>query len=175
MDGRRVRGNGAQLTERAHHALHAGLRPAVAINSLYLMGRDQSGYPVVLDDDEAAASSSQHILVDEILQAQMTLHRSVVAVHDVGDTPVPESCHQLYLNVAGTGRIKQEPTDKRQPQPAKVRAYEESKQARQDKHKGDDLTYLGCQSRGTVGIASDPPDYGTQDTPAVERVTGNHV
>src|SRR5947208_10003029 len=94
---------------------------------------------------------------------------------DVSDAPVPESCHQFYLNVAGTGRIKQEPTDKRQPQPAKVRADKESIQARQDKHKGDGLTYLGCESRGAVGIASNPPDYGTQDTPAVQRVTGNHV
>ena len=102
----RVRSNGAQLTERAHHALHAGLRPAVAMDFLNLVGRDQSGYLLILDDDETAASGSQHILVDEILQAQMTLH-----------------------NVTGTGRIKQEPTDKRQPQPAEVRAYEEAKQA----------------------------------------------
>lgn len=113
LEGRRIRGNGAQLIERAHHTLHAGLRPAVAIDFLYLMGRDQSRYPVILDDDETAASGSQDILVDKILQTQLTLHSSVVAIHDVGDAPVPESRHQLYLNVAGTGCIKQEPTDKR--------------------------------------------------------------
>jgi len=49
----------------------------------------------------------------KILQAQVTLHGTVVCVHDVGDAPVPESCYQLYLNVAGSGRVKQKPTDKR--------------------------------------------------------------
>jgi hypothetical protein len=70
LDGRRVWGNGAQLIERAHHTLHAGLRPAVASDFFYLMGRDQSRYPVILEDDEAAVSDSQNILVDKILQAQ---------------------------------------------------------------------------------------------------------
>ena len=78
LDGRGIRGDSAQLIERAHHALHAGLRPAVTTDFLYLMGRDQSGYPVILDDDEAAAAGSQYILVDEILQAEMTLDSSVV-------------------------------------------------------------------------------------------------
>lgn len=106
LDSWRIRSNGAQLTERPHHSLHAGLRPAVAIDSLNLMGRDQSGYTVILDDDEAAATGSQDILVDKILQAQMTFDSSVVLVHDVGDAPVPEYCHKLYLNVAGTGCIE---------------------------------------------------------------------
>ena len=86
------------------------------------MGRDQTGYPAILDDNEAAASGSQHILVNKILQAEMPLHRSVVAIHDVRDTPVPESCHEFDLNIAGTGCIQQEPTDKSQPQPAEVHA-----------------------------------------------------
>jgi hypothetical protein len=65
LDGRRIRGNRAQLGERAHHTLHASLRPGVASDCFYLMSRDQSGYPVILDDDEAAASGPQNILVDK--------------------------------------------------------------------------------------------------------------
>ena len=81
LDSRRIRGNGVQLGERAHHTLHTGLRPPVAIDFFHLMGRDQSGYPVILDDDEAATPGAQNMLVHKILQAQMTLHSSVVAVH----------------------------------------------------------------------------------------------
>jgi hypothetical protein len=33
LDGRSIRGNGAQLTQSAHHALHAGLRPTFASDS----------------------------------------------------------------------------------------------------------------------------------------------
>jgi hypothetical protein len=59
LDSRRIRGNGVQLGERAHHTLHTGLRPPVAIDFFHLMGRDQSGYPVILDDDEAATPGAQ--------------------------------------------------------------------------------------------------------------------
>ena len=38
--GGSIRSNRAELTERAHHALHTGLRPDLAIDALYLMGRD---------------------------------------------------------------------------------------------------------------------------------------
>ena len=41
LDRRRFRGNGSQLAERAHYALHAGLRPTFSIDFLYLVGRNQ--------------------------------------------------------------------------------------------------------------------------------------
>src|SRR5215471_18326844 len=69
LDRGSFRCNSAHLTEGAHHALHSSLRPAVAIDFLYLMGRDQAGYLVILHDDETATSGTQHILVDKILQA----------------------------------------------------------------------------------------------------------
>ena len=51
LDRRRFRGNGSQLTKRTHYALHAGLRPTFSIDFLYLVGRNQSCYPVILHDD----------------------------------------------------------------------------------------------------------------------------
>src|SRR5215469_16362056 len=139
------------------------------------MGRNESGHPPILDYDEAATSGSKHVVVDKILQGQVTLHCRAVVVHDVSDAPVPKSCDQLYLNVAGTGGVEQEPTDEGQPQSAEVCSHEEAKQSQQDKNEGHGLAYLSCLSGRPVGIVSDPPDYGTKDTPTVEGIPGNHV
>ena len=93
-------------------------------------------------------------------------------VHDVRDAPVPKSCDQLYLNVAGTGGVVQEPTDEGQPQSAEACSHEEAKQSQQDKTEGHGLACLGCLSGRPVGIVSNPPDYGTKDTPTVEGDLG---
>lgn len=63
-----------------------------------------------------------------VFQADVPLNGGVVPFHDVGDAPVAEFRHQLYLSVAGAGRVKEEPPDKGQPQATKVGAHEESKQ-----------------------------------------------
>ena len=53
LDRRCLRRNCPQLSKRAHHALHAGLRPSVPIDTLHFMRRNQSDQVIVLHDDEA--------------------------------------------------------------------------------------------------------------------------
>src|SRR5215472_5237221 len=128
LDRRRLRVDGAQLTDRAHHAFHAGLRPPVATDAPDFLGRYQTRYPVIFDHDEAPASSSQHKLIDKIFQADVPLYSRAVAFHDVGDTPVAESRHYFCLSVARARRVEEEPPDEGQPQSAEIRAHEEPEQ-----------------------------------------------
>src|SRR5262249_10722504 len=175
LNDRSIRDNCLQLCDGAHRTLYTRLRPACTIDFGYLLWRDQSGYTVVLHDQKAAASRPQHEMVNKVLQAQMAGNRWAVAVHKVGDFPVPESRQEFHLNIACTGSIQQEPTDKGEPQPAKTGSHKKSKQTRQDKQKGDHLAHAGRGSSGASGIAGDPPDYSSQDTAAIEGISGNHV
>jgi hypothetical protein len=115
FDCGRVWGNDSQTRQRTHHALHAGLRPVVASDCFNLVHCNQSRDLVILDHNEAAVSGFQYILVDKILQAETALNGRVVAIHNVRNTPSPQSCHQLHLNVTGTSGIQQKPTDKGEP------------------------------------------------------------
>src|SRR5580704_4729 len=63
----RVGGYRLQLTQRPHHALHTGLRPAVPWYSAHLIAGDKSSQGAVLHNHKAPPSASQQVLVNEIL------------------------------------------------------------------------------------------------------------
>src|SRR5437867_9704743 len=100
------RRNCPQLSKRAHHALYAGLRPSVPIDSLHFMRRNQS---------EAAASGAQQVFIDEVLQVQEALDGSAVTIHEIGNTAPAQAGHELHLDVAAARGVEQEPTNECQP------------------------------------------------------------
>src|SRR5205823_5560295 len=103
------RRNCPQLSKRAHHALHAGLRPSVPIDSLHFMRRNQSDQVIVLHDDEAAASGAQQVFIDEVLQVQEALYGSAVTIHEIGNKAPAQSGHELHLDVAVAGKTPLQP------------------------------------------------------------------
>src|SRR5207249_4306807 len=98
------RRNCPQLSKRAHHALYAGLRPSVPIDSLHFMRRNQSDQVIVLHDDEAAASGAQQVFIDEVLQVQEALDGSAVTIHEIGNTAPAQAGHALAARASSPPR-----------------------------------------------------------------------
>src|SRR5215472_9395548 len=176
LEGRSVWRNGADLAERPHHGLDAGLLPAIARDFLDFMGRDETNDLIVVNHDVTAQPAAQQKSVDKILQAQIWLYGRAATVHDIGDGSAAKLSHQTGLGVACASCVEQEPANKCQPKAAKVPALgEELEQSEKNDRECDGLADLRCQSRGAVGVSRNPPDYRAQNTAAVERIAGNHV
>src|SRR5947209_17926171 len=98
---------------------------------------------VTLRDHEAPRSAVDKVLVDKVPHADIALHGATVPLHKVADRMVTKPDYDSDLRVTVPGGIKQEPTDKRHPQPAEVGTNEESKQSIENENPCDNLTNLG--------------------------------
>ena len=63
----------------------------------------------------------------------MAFHSRAIAVHHIGDRPATKPSHEFHLDVAATGRVKQEPPNKCQPQATEICTGKKAVKPKHDK------------------------------------------
>ena len=125
-------GDGVHLIQGAHRVRQRRVRPARPVDFLDFVRRDQARHVAVLQNHKTAPAGLEKLLVDEMLDVQITIQRGSIGGHEIGGGYALHGAGEADRKIALGGGLQQEPADKRDPETPDACAVEELKNAGDD-------------------------------------------